>query len=180
MRMRRQGSSQHKGAFDASITACAHLCRAYSSASAQASSNGTAQRSIAATYQCGRARTRLTGPRAVMTFPALLLPSCTASILIPLLLQRGYDVWGCYMSPVADAYGKKGMCGCILQRHHCLHCCCCPAIRNCTTQHCNTTQAETCKLPPPNSQLCRHLLTPCCFVILCCFNLDATAAAARL
>ncbi|WIA16300.1 hypothetical protein OEZ85_013001 [Tetradesmus obliquus] len=25
------------------------------------------------------------------------------------LAQRGYDVWGCYMSPVADAYGKKGL-----------------------------------------------------------------------
>lgn len=24
-------------------------------------------------------------------------------------LQRGYDVWGCYMSPVADEYGKKGL-----------------------------------------------------------------------
>jgi nicotinamide mononucleotide adenylyltransferase len=28
---------------------------------------------------------------------------------ILLLMQRGYDVWGCYMSPVADAYGKKGL-----------------------------------------------------------------------
>jgi hypothetical protein len=26
-----------------------------------------------------------------------------------LLLQRGHDVWGCYMSPVADAYGKQGL-----------------------------------------------------------------------
>eukprot|EP00878_Enallax_costatus_P017516 GHUV01018400.1.p1 GENE.GHUV01018400.1~~GHUV01018400.1.p1 ORF type:complete len:174 (+),score=51.15 GHUV01018400.1:85-606(+) len=25
------------------------------------------------------------------------------------LAQRGFDVWGCYMSPVADAYGKKGL-----------------------------------------------------------------------
>ncbi|KAF6255532.1 hypothetical protein COO60DRAFT_1296557 [Scenedesmus sp. NREL 46B-D3] len=25
------------------------------------------------------------------------------------LAERGYDVWGCYMSPVADAYGKKGL-----------------------------------------------------------------------
>jgi nicotinamide mononucleotide adenylyltransferase len=25
------------------------------------------------------------------------------------LAQRGVDVWGCYMSPVADAYGKAGL-----------------------------------------------------------------------
>lgn len=30
-------------------------------------------------------------------------------LLIMLPLQRGHDVWGCYMSPVADAYGKKGL-----------------------------------------------------------------------
>jgi nicotinic acid mononucleotide adenylyltransferase len=23
--------------------------------------------------------------------------------------QHGYDVWGCYMSPVADAYGKQSL-----------------------------------------------------------------------
>jgi nicotinamide mononucleotide adenylyltransferase len=23
--------------------------------------------------------------------------------------QRGYDVWGCYLSPVADSYGKQGL-----------------------------------------------------------------------
>ncbi|KAF8065612.1 nicotinamide/nicotinic acid mononucleotide adenylyltransferase [Scenedesmus sp. PABB004] len=28
---------------------------------------------------------------------------------LPLSRQRGYDVWGCYMSPVADAYGKDGL-----------------------------------------------------------------------
>lgn len=33
-----------------------------------------------------------------------------SSLSVPLLLlQRGYDVWGCYTSPVADAYGKKGL-----------------------------------------------------------------------
>jgi hypothetical protein len=31
------------------------------------------------------------------------------SVCVCLPPQRGYDVWGCYMSPVADAYGKKGL-----------------------------------------------------------------------
>lgn len=30
-------------------------------------------------------------------------------VVITTAVQRGYDVWGCYMSPVADAYGKKGL-----------------------------------------------------------------------
>jgi nicotinic acid mononucleotide adenylyltransferase len=38
-----------------------------------------------------------------------LLICRSAFVLLPLLLQRGYDVWGCYMSPVADAYGKEGL-----------------------------------------------------------------------
>ena len=31
-------------------------------------------------------------------------------VLLPILAaQRGWDVWGCYMSPVGDAYGKPGL-----------------------------------------------------------------------
>lgn len=33
----------------------------------------------------------------------------TVLLLLVLVPQKGYDVWGCYMSPVADAYGKKGL-----------------------------------------------------------------------
>eukprot|EP00775_Hariotina_reticulata_P002006 gene2006-2328_t len=30
-------------------------------------------------------------------------------LAISALAKRGVDVWGCYMSPVADAYGKQGL-----------------------------------------------------------------------
>jgi nicotinamide mononucleotide adenylyltransferase len=39
-----------------------------------------------------------------------MLFHCPANVLqTSVSLQRGYDVWGSYMSPVADAYGKKGL-----------------------------------------------------------------------
>lgn len=47
---------------------------------------------------------------ASLAFQALLYRPCdTESILLLPYSQRGYDVWGCYMSPVADAYGKEGL-----------------------------------------------------------------------